>query len=94
MRHSQLTLSLTKESFDENEMIRKHHRDNNLVHKLGNLENLTAYQDMVEFKIPLDELYDIQAAALHTEGTNYCAIIIHIKNEKIIKFNNNKQYLL
>lgn len=70
------------------------HKENSLIDSMKKLSNTKEYQQKVEFQIPLHELYDLQAACLHTYGSDYCGALVRIVDEKIINLNQGMPFLL
>ena len=48
----------------------------------------------VEFKVPLDQLYEIIAGCYDNEGAEYCGLLVRIVDKTILSFNSGKPYLL
>lgn len=53
-----------------------------------------SYMDLLEFRVPLQKLYKIIASCHHTEGTDFCGLLVQVMDNKIIKKNNGKEWLV
>ena len=66
------------------------HDENNLVKLLPKVETAKDYLERVEFKIPLQKLYEVVASCHHVEGSDYCGLLLRIKDEKILEINREE----
>ena len=48
----------------------------------------------MEFEVPLNQLYEIVAGCFHTEGSNFCGVLVRIRDRKTLMLNDGKPYLL
>ena len=42
----------------------------------------------------LNELYQIVAGCFHTEGSDFCGVLVRIVDDNILALNNGRRYLL
>ena len=70
------------------------HKENSLLGSLKKLTNTKEYQQVVEFQIPLHELYELVAACLHTQNADYCGTLVRIVDPKIIQLNKGLPFLI
>ena len=56
--------------------------------------NHKEYLELLESRVPLDKLYDIEASCHHTEGTDFCGLLVRIVDKKVLKINNGKPWLV
>lgn len=75
------------------EKIKREHARNNLYDTYKQVESRKKYQGLAEFKLPLNDLYELEAACLNTEGIDavFCATLLRIKDRKIIRIVNEKE---
>lgn len=70
------------------------HKENSLVNCLSELQTTRQYQQKVEFLIPLNDLYELMASCMHTEGSNFCGTLVKIVDPTILALNNGLPFLL
>ena len=70
------------------------HEENDLRKNLNSINSVKDYMAKVEFKIPLNKLYEIKAECRDTDSGNFCAVLLHVVDDEIKALNENKSYLL
>ena len=58
------------------------------------MQNAKDYLLQVEFKVQLNELYEVMASIQHVDGNPYCGVLIRIVDETIIRLNEGREYLV
>ena len=91
--HDKSELGERRPKEDMAEKIRREHAKNNLYDTYKQVESRKRYQELAEFKLPLSDLYELEAACLNTEGIDavFCATLLRIKDRKIIRIVNEKE---
>ena len=74
--------------------VREKHEEYNLIKSLEYLTSTVKYQEKIEFLIPLNKLYELVASCQHVEGSDYCGALVRIVDDKVLKINEGKRYLL
>ena len=74
--------------------IKKAHNDNNLEENLSSIRTASDYMKKVEFKVPLNQLYEVEASCYDTEGADYCGLLVRIVDKTILSMNADLPYLL
>ena len=49
---------------------------------------------MVSYSVPLNKLYRIMASCQFIEGSDFCPVLVEIKDKTIIQINNGATFLL
>ena len=60
----------------------------------GEKYDCKSYLEQVEFRVPLDQLYQIHASCHHTEGSEFCGLLVKIIDEKTLDLNDRKKWLV
>ena len=74
--------------------IKKAHNDNSLEENLSSIRTASDYMKKVEFKVPLNKLYEVEASCYDTEGADYCGLLVRIVDKTILSMNSDLPYLL
>ena len=53
-----------------------------------------SYLEQVEFRVPLNQLYQIHASCHHTEGSEFCGLLVRIIDKKTLEVNGGKKWLV
>ena len=48
----------------------------------------------VIYEVPLNKLYKVVASCAYEEGADFCPVLVKIIDEKILRLNDNKPFLL
>ena len=76
------------------EQIKEAHKENDLELNLSSIRTASDYMKKVEFKVPLNQLYEVVASCYDTEGADYCGILVRIVDKTILSLNHDLPYLL